>query len=257
MRKIFTLLALIALMLAAEKGWGQPWTYNFGTGIGSHTSGESTVFLPTPSSGTARVRVGTGSGQINLNNPGTTLGSGTELQIVAATGASTNKAGIHSWTSPSKIAYVRFLYRTTSSGNGNLNFSLGSSSLGSDNNGYTGSYNSAFVSFTITYSSGSISSVVRRSSGSNTTIASHGFSKDADHVVEVFANNSPSSSNYFRNGTTYTLDATRWDLWVDGTRVVTSGITANMAADLNLAGFAFYAESSTSNAASIYVDDIE
>jgi hypothetical protein len=257
MKQNLFFISLLALMLIAGKGWGQPWTYNFGTGTGSHTSGPSTDFLPAPLSGTARVRIGSGAGQISLNNPGTTLGSGTELQIVAATGTSTNKAGIYTWTSPSTIAYVRFLYRTTSSGNGNLNFSLGASALGSDNQGYTGSYSNAFVSFTITYASGSINSVVRRISGSNTNIASHGFSKDADHVVEVFANNSISSSNYFRNGTTYTLDASRWDLWVDGTRVVTSGTTANMAATANLDGFAFYAESSGSNAASIYVDDIE
>ncbi|NPV36161.1 MAG: T9SS type A sorting domain-containing protein [Bacteroidales bacterium] len=258
MKRIFTYILSLSLFMPAMVVWGQPWTYNFGTGNGSFTSGNSTSFLPSPSSGTARVRIGTGGGSINLNNPGTTLGTNTELQIVAATGTSTNKAGIYSWTSPSTTAYVRFLYRTTSSGNGNLNFSLGASALGSDNNGYTGSYNNALVSFTITYASGNISSVVRRASGNTTTITSHGFYKDTDQVVEVFGNNGSSSTTYYRAGTNYTLASQTWDLWVDGTRVVINGATAgSWGSSNNIEGFAFYAESSASNAASIYVDEIE
>ncbi|MGC8866573.1 MAG: hypothetical protein ACP5O2_12765, partial [Bacteroidales bacterium] len=246
------------LIFTFSASYAQPWTYNFGDQTGIHSSGFSTSFTPSPSSGTARVRVGNGGGSINMNNPGTSLGSETELEIVAATGTSTNKFGIYSWSSPSTYAYVRCKYRTTSSANGNLNFSLGASALGSDNNGYTGSYNNALVSFTITYSSGAISSVVRRSSGSNVTITNHGFVKDQDQVIEIFANNSNSNTTYHRGGTDYTLNSRTWDLWVDGEKKVNGGATAGTwAVGNNIEGFAFYAESSSSNSARIYIDDIE
>lgn len=173
-------------------------------------------------------------------------------------GASTNKFGVYDWSSPSTVAYVKAKFRTTSSGNGNLNFSLGTNTIASDNNSYTGQYNNSVTSFTITYASGSISTVVRRISGSNTAIASHGFEKDTNHEIEVYANNGGSAVSYSRSGTNYSLASQTWDLWVDGTRVVSGAAKAGtLASGTNINGFAFFAESSTSNAAWIYLDDLE
>lgn len=63
--KIIGLLFLIAGSLS----FAQPWNYEFGAGTGSiSTPGESTTFLPTPPSGTARVRIGTAGGSFNLEN---------------------------------------------------------------------------------------------------------------------------------------------------------------------------------------------
>lgn len=255
----------MAGLMISSVGWGQPWTYDFGTSTGSfnNASGNTeTFFTATPTNGgTYRIRCASsgnqGSGFV-LANPGTSLGSYTELQINASKSASTNKFGVYNWTSPTQVAYLKFKYRTTSSDNGKLNVSLGVNTLVSDNNGYTNQYNNSLVSLTITYVSGSIQDVVRRVNGSNSTITSHGFIKDTDQEVEIYANNSTGNSNYERNGTIYTLATKTWDLWVDGTITVTGAATAgNLAAGTNLSGFSFFAESSTNNAAYIYIDDIE
>jgi hypothetical protein len=257
---------LLAAVLFAGNGvtWGQPWTYNFGTGTGTANnsnsgSGKTDFFTSTPTGGgTYRVRIGTAGGSLILANPGTTLGTDTEVQLNAATSTSTNKFGVYDWTSPSTVAYLKLKYRTSSSGNGNLNISLGINTVANDNQGYTSHYNNSLTSLTIAYTSGSISSVVRRISGSNTTITSSGFSKDADQVIEIYANNDAASKNYNRAGTTYTLTTKTWDLWVDGTRTVTGAATAgSLTAGTNISGFGFFAESSTSNAAWIYIDDLE
>jgi len=241
-------------------GWGQPWNYDFGTGTGTHpTNTISTTFLTsTPANGgTYRVRTGNAGGTMVLANPGTSLGTATELQINAATSTSANKFGVYDWTSPSTVAYLKYKYRTTSTSNGNLNISMGVNTIASDNQGYTSHYNNSIASLTITYSSGAISSVVRRISGSNTTITGSGFSKDTDQLVEIYANNGTGSVNYTRSGSN-SLATKTWDLWVDGTKVVTNAATAgSLASGTNLSGFGFFAESSTGNVAWIYIDDLE
>jgi hypothetical protein len=72
----------------------QPWTYDFGTGTGTHpTNTVSTTFLTgTPGTGgTYRLRTGGAGGTMVLNNPGTSLGTGSEFQVNSATSTSTNK----------------------------------------------------------------------------------------------------------------------------------------------------------------------
>ncbi|GGP06566.1 hypothetical protein GCM10010992_27080 [Cloacibacterium rupense] len=243
-------------------GWGQ-WTYDFGTGTGTFNTSNtaSTTFLTsTPSGGgTYRVKMGNAvGGSFVLANPGTTLGTATELQVQASSSTSTNKFGVYDWTGPTTVAYLKAKVRTTSTGNGNLNISLGVNTIANDNQGYTSHYNNSITSLTIAYTSGAISSVVRRNSGANTTITSSGFAKDTNQQIEIYANNGAASTSYYKAGTTYTLATKTWDLWVDGTRVVTNGATANtLAAGTSLSGFSFFAESSTGNAAYFYIDDLE
>jgi len=254
------------MLFFASSSNAQPWTYDFGTGTGTFNTNNSnsTTFLngiaTTPSGGgTYRVRTSNSQGgSFVVANAGTSLGSASELQINSPTGASTGKFGVYDWTSPSTVAYLKTKIRTTSSGNGNLNISFGINTLANDNQGYTSHYNNSLASLTIAYTSGAISSVVRRISGSNTTISSSGFAKDTDQEVEIYANNSSGSLTYYRNGTTYTLATRTWDCWLGGTRIVNNGATAGtLAASTNLSGFGFFAESSASNAAFIYLDDLE
>ena len=253
----------MVLMLGVNVTNAQPWSYGFGTATGTHSSGESTTFisaltsLPT-NGGTYRVRIGSGSGSVVIANPGSSLGTTGELQLIASTGTSTNKFGVYNWSSTSTTGYVKYKLRTTSGGNGNLNFSFGTSIIGSDNNGYTNQYNNSIASFTIVYTSSNISSVVRRISGSNTQITSSGLADSTDQEIEVYANNSGSSQDYVRSGTTYTLATRTWDLWIDGTRIVNNAAKAgNLVSAVALSGFGFFAESSTSNSARFYIDDLE
>lgn len=195
-----------------------------------------------------------------LANPGTTLGSGSELQIVSPTSTSSNKTGVYDWTSPSQVGYVKYKVRTTSATNGNLNFSFGVNTLVSDNQGYTSHYNNTVTSFTIAYASGAISSVVRRISGSNSTISGSGLAKDSDQAIEVYASNSAGSEVYNRGGVDYTLNPQSWDLWVDGTKISPAlgwARAGSLSSGTNISGFGFFAESSTSNSAVFYIDDLE
>jgi hypothetical protein len=264
MKQIKQFLLVVTLFtIFANVGWGQ-WIYDFGTGTGSYNtaSGSSTTFFSsTPANGgTYRVRCAStgnqGAGFV-LANPGTTLGTGTELQINAAVTTSTSKFGVYDWTAPSTTAYMKFKLRTTSSGNGTLNINLGVNTLVTDNNGISSEYNNSLVSLSIIYAAGSISSVTRRISGSNTVVTGSGFSKDVDQVIEIYGNNGAGSVSYIKNNTSYTLATKTWDLWVDGVKTVTGAATAGTLVTGNLSGLGFFGESSTSNVAFMYLDDLE
>ena len=104
-----------------------------------------------------------------------------------------------------------------------------------------------------------ISTLRRRSLGSNIDISTGiPFIKDADQTIEIYCNNSNVATSYLRAGTTYTLGVQQWDLWVDGTLALDDAEKGNtLGSNTALSGFAFFAESSTSNAAKIYIDDLE
>jgi hypothetical protein len=258
----------LMFVIHTSYGWGQPWIYDFGTGTGSYNtaSGVSTSFFTsTPvNGGTYRIRCATagnqGSGFI-LANPGTSLGTGTELQINASITASTNKFTVYGWTSPTPVAYLKFGLRTTSASNGSLAIHLGdggASTIFQDNNGYT-SYNNSISTLLITYNAGAIASVQRRTSGAWNNIVGSGISKDANNSIEIYANNEATSTTYSRSGSN-SLNAQSWDLWVDGTKISPSGgwsVAGTLASGTNLNGFGFFGESSTANAAFIYLDDFE
>lgn len=260
--QILVLLSFFALSSLTLNA--QPWTYDFGTGSGSHivNNAFSTTFLndikPTPvGGGTYRVRRGGQGGGLFVANPGTTLGSESELQIQGASGTATNKFTVFGWDNPSKIAYMKFKMRTTSSASGYIAFHLGSG-LGDfyqNNVGYT-TFSNSMIVLQINYTSGAISSVVRRNNG-NTNITGHGFLKDANQEIEIYANNE-TTAVYYKKDVNYSLNARSWDLWVDGIKISPSGgfsSAGTLAGDVDLAGFGFLGENS--NSANVYLDDLE
>jgi hypothetical protein len=258
-------LALILILSSLVFSEAQPWTYDFSdttaTANNSNSgSGKLNHFKGTPAGGgTYRVRIGTQGGSLVLANPGTSLGAGTEAQLTAATGGSSNKFTVYNWDTPSTQFYLKFKMRTTSSGAGTQVLHIGSGTgIFADNNGFT-SYNISITTLRINYASGSISSVQRRINGSDVTISSSGIAKDSDQEIEVYANNSSTSTTYIKSGSN-SLNSQSWDLWVDGVKISPSGGWAKSgtwSADASIAGFGFFAESSTSNAAVLYIDDLE
>jgi hypothetical protein len=254
---------LIFSLLFSVAGLGQVWTYDFGTGTGTHpTNTISTTFLTsTPAGGgTYRVRTGAAGGVFTLANPGTSLGTGSELQMQSSTSTATNKFGVYDWTTPSTVAYLKAKIRTTSASTGNLNISLGINTLANDNQGYTSHYNNSITSFTVAYAAGAISNITRRTAGVNNAVAGTGLAKDTDQAIEIYANNGAASTTYYTGGTTYTLNSQQWDLWVGGTKISPAGGWARagtLASGVNMSGFGFFAESSTTNSAVFYIDDLE
>ncbi|HUH75153.1 MAG TPA: T9SS type A sorting domain-containing protein [Chitinophagales bacterium] len=267
MRRFYSLTSalLISFALSFLTLNAQPWSYDFGTGTGTYTvnNSASIIFLNnielTPSNGgTYRVRRGNQDGGFTVANPGTSLGSGSELQIQGPTGGSTNKLTVYGWDNPAKVAYVKFKMRTKSSATGSVGFHLGSgaSTVFQDGFGYS-NFTNSIVAFQISYASGGISSVVRRNNVSNTPISNHGFLKDTDQEIEVYANNATTSANYNKGGSN-SLNARSWDLWVDGVKISPAGgffSAGNWEGDIDIAGFGFFTESN--NNVYVYLDDLE
>src|SRR5437764_501854 len=88
------------IIIATVQGLhAQSWGYDFG----SQTSlfdqqGSSTGFLPAPPNGSAFVSIGSGGGSFTLDNPGTSLGSASELAQAPSGSNSVNKFGIYNYT---------------------------------------------------------------------------------------------------------------------------------------------------------------
>ena len=260
------LLAFFALMLFPDLASAQPWTYDFGTGTGSHTSTTaSTVFLPataaTPASGLTRVRCGTNPGSFTLANPGLAgLGTGSEMQFTGNTNStSTSKMSIYDYTA-AKVGYVKFNIAFTGGTNGVFRFSLGDGATFSDSNGMNVAQTFAAVQWTktsataISYAFLSGGSFITTGLSNPTTTFTQ--SGTPVYLVEVYANNETTSQNYTRSGSN-TLAAGTWDLWVDGTKVGNNLAKGNLTANVNFDSLAFNTQSSVTAPGSIYLDDIE
>lgn len=260
---------LFLLLVATGTLWGQTvWTYDFGTGIGNHTSSTaSTSFLPTPSTGggTARVRVGTNPGSITLANPGlTNLGTGSELQITTnSSSTSTTKFSIYDFTA-SKEGYLKFKIAFNVGTVGTYQLSIGDGASFSDNNNMAMSQVFAGIQWIFSSSSNITYNVLNGSStygttglpaNSSTTL----FSKGTSNVyeIEIYYNNTTSPISYSRSGSN-SLENAKWDLWVNGSKIATLS-KGGLGTNANIDSFAFNHQLSVSNIdrGVLYLDDFE
>lgn len=253
---------VLSFCLSISTAFAQPWTYDFGTATGTANnsnsgSGNTGFFTGTPSGGgTYRVRIGSAGGNLTLGDA-TSLGSGSEAALTAATSTSSNKFTIYNWNTPSTTSYVKFGLRSTSAGNGNIDIHLGNG-IGLFTDNTNSAYNNSLAVVRLVYTGGTLA-VSRRISGSFSAIASSGIAKDTDNTIEIYGNNGSSGTTYTKSGSN-SLNAQSWDLWVDGVKISPSGgwpRAGTLASNVNLAGIGFFAESSASNAAVIYLDDFE
>lgn len=258
--KAFLLFFVLAL---CNTSWGQPWTYDFGSGTGSHTSTTaSTSFLPTPTSGTARVRVGTNPGSIQMVNPGiAALGSATELQIASNTGStSTTKFSIYDYTT-GKTGYIKFKIAFSGGTNGVYKFSLGDGATFSDNN----AMNTSQIFSGIEWSLGTSSTVTYKvlnagtygTTGISNSTTQFVQSTSTIYKVEIYANNTTSPTSYYRGGNSYSLTNATWDLWIDGSLVSAGLAKGSLGTDANFDSFSFNHQTSSTTPGILYLDDIE
>ncbi len=262
LRKLQSFL-LSLLLIGATESVAQPWSYDFGSGTGSFTSSTaSTTFLPTPASGTARVRVGTNPGSFVLANPGvTTLGSGSELQMTSNTGStSTTKFSIHDYTA-GKSGYVSFKVSFRGGTNGVYNFSLGDGATFSDNNAISTAQTFASMRWSLGASNAITYNVLNGSTYGTTGISNSTtlFTQDTTivYTVEIYANNTTGSINYGRSGSSFSLPSDSWDLWVNGTRVGTALASGGLDNDVNIDSWAINHQVSASTPGTLYLDDFE
>lgn len=262
-RSYILVIALFLLVLGSPSVLAQPWTYDFGTGTGSFTSSTaSTSFLPAPTSGTARVRVGTNPGLFAMVNPGlSSLGSGSELQFTSNTGsASTSKFSVYDYTA-SKSGYMKFKIAFSGGTNGVYNLSIGDGANFSDNL----AIGTAQVFAGLRWSFGA-SNAITYNVLNNTTYGTTGisnpttlFTQDTStiYTVEIYYNNTTSSADYYRSGTTYSVTNATWDLWVNGTRVGTGLAKGGLGTNVNIDSYAFNHQVSAATPGTLYLDDIE
>lgn len=251
------------LLLIGHGVWGQVWTYNFGNSTGSFTSSTaSTNFLPTPGSGTARVRVGTNPGSISLENPGlANLGTDSELKITSNTGStSTTKFSVYDYVA-SKIGCLKFSISMNGGTNGVYNLTLGDGASFSDNNAMATAQSLVGMSWSLSTSNSVAFSVLNGSTFGNTGVSNSStlFSQGTSNIynIEVYFNNESSTKNYSRGGITYNINSSKWDLWINGVLIGDDLAKGGISSNVNIDSFAFNHQVSSSTPGSIYIDDIE
>jgi autotransporter-associated beta strand protein len=253
---------LILVFCSGTESWGQPWTYDFGTSTGNYTSSSaSETFLPNPSSGTDRVRVGTNPGSIILANPGISLGSGSELQITSNTGSSsTTKFSVYNYTA-SKFGYVKFKIAFSGGTNGVYNFTIGDGSTFSDNNAMSTSQIFSGLRWSLLTTNAVTFEVLNNTTWGSTGISNSTtlFSQSSsnEYLIEIYYNNTTGTLDYSRTGTTYSITNAKWDIWVDGTLIGNDLAKGGIASDVNIDSWAFNHQSSATTPGTIYIDDIE
>lgn len=226
------------------------WNYDFGSGTGSFTGGESTTFLPPPPSdgGTARVRVGSGGGQFSLVNPG----SGRSSLVGTASGStSVNKFSIYDFVGTGLFSVEAEL--TFSGGDsGNWQLFVGNGATFTNNSGFVMA--ETFTGLRWDYEPAAGLTMSRRADGSESWLVSGlpTLSQNTSTTLAIYGNNTTAAVTYGD----HTLAPGTWDLWVDGAAVSTGLPKASLPTGTTIDSLMFYGASSTANAATLTVDTL-
>lgn len=251
----FTILCFFTFFSVST--FSQPWVYDFGTAssVFNTVNSSSTSFLPTPSSGTARVRIGNNGGSFNLNNPGLTdLGSGSELNAIAASSSSVNKMSIYDYTAY-KSFYTRFFIRFDGGTSGTWYFFQGNGNSFSDNN--TFSNNEVFSGIKWIFGANGTISLNYRNGSSWVSPGNNPFRQSATYKIEIYGNNTTSTISYaYNNCSSNSLAPDKWDIWVNGNLAGDDVSKSGLPNNSDIDSWMFYSENSTGNVANIYLDDI-
>jgi len=257
-------LLFFIMMSVCVNLFAQPWEYSFGTGTGSYTTSNtaSTTFLPSPQTngGTARIRVSNGgNGGFYLSNAGlSTLGSETELRIVAPSNTSVSKFSIYDYTA-GKSFTLRFSILfgdasgSTAATSGTFYLFVGDGAMYSDNNTFTGSQ--VFTSIKWVFGNSGAITTTYRSTSTWTALGSTPFSQGSVYLVDIYGNNTTNTINY-TYGTSQSVAANKVDVWVNGVLVGNDLSKAQLGDNVNIDSFLFYCENSTNNVANLFIDDI-
>jgi len=240
----------------------QPWGYDFGTNTGSFSSpgASSLIFLPQAPSGNDKVIMSSQGGSFNLQNPGvSSVGSDSELRLVASSTGSGNKFSVYSYT-PGRTFYTAFeiLFGDssgqTSANSGYIYFAQGSGDTFSSGNSFdaTQSFSALYWQF----GSGGTLTAKYRGASAWSDIGSYVFSQGTSYKVEIYGNNSTVAASYFFNGSNYSVGANRQDIWVNGVRIGQALAKATIANNVNIDSFYFMGTSSTGNVANVFIDSI-
>lgn len=253
---------LLFYFLPSTYIFGQPWSYDFGTSTNSLSTSNtvSTTFLPEPQSGggTDRVRVSNAQGGgFYLENQVIFFGSGSYLRIVAPTGTSVNKFSIYDYTAGNSFT-IRFRVRFgdvnggSTATSGTYYFFIGDGTSYSDNSTFAGAQ--VFTGIRWVFGNSGAITTSYRNIGAWSAISGNPFSQGNSYIVDIYGNNSTNTINY-TYGTSQSVAANTFDLWIDGALVGDDLGKAQLSNNVNIDSWMFYGESSAGNVANIFLDD--
>jgi hypothetical protein len=245
-------ISLALLLAVASVATAQTWTYDFGTGTDVYdTPGPSTSFLPPASRGTARVSL-SGDGSFTLVNPGTTLGTNSELQVLSSSSVRLNKFGIYGYPE-GNTAHIKFSMRFSRNRAGSWYFYLGNG--GSFSNDEPADPNESFLGLRWSFDlAGTVTASIHQNSGW-TDLPDGSFLQNTDYTVDIYANNSADPAAYDKNGGYYMAPNTA-DIWINNT-LVADDVAKLALADLSgIDSWMFYGQDANSTAMLI-LDDLQ
>ena len=268
MKKIFLFVGACTLVFSLS-AQNTIWKYDFGTAASAspYTSStyanNGTVVPPTSTgntgaAGVAGVKVGSSDGSVTLTTNGLAGGTGAELQMIGAITAGT-KFGIANYAGTTVGAFqCNFSINTTTSGRYLLY--LGNGTNFSNGNGFNGSQ--TFANLNINYGGGTSTAAINWYNGTgyvSTGMTQTTVTRSAAHTVIFFMNNSMASTSYDNsNGMTGTLAAGTYDIWMDGTKILTGATTTGLAANTAITSMnlLYIAAGTTGATPTINVDNI-
>ena len=259
--------AIFCVLMSNATIFGQTSTQNFGTGTGSQTSQTaSTSFLPNPTSGTTYARAGAvaPNAPIVLADTSNPLGTaGSYVRGVASSSTSVAKFSPMIGYTGSTEFYTSFkvLFGDAAAGNtassGTWSFYQGAGAMYSDANNFSGAQ--VFTGLTFTYGAGgALNLAYRNGSVSSTTgLTQTAFNQGTVYTVEIVGNNKASGAiNYTYNGAAQSVAVQKFDLYINGALIGDDLAEALLPGGTNIASNTFIGQSSTANAANVFVDDV-
>jgi predicted RNA-binding protein with TRAM domain len=246
-------LSLLLVVMVGGKSWGQTpnGILDFGTTANNTTA-------TTANTGFGGVRVGTGGGGFTIQNPGQSIGANGELKGIAPTSGSINSVGITSteYGANATTFTISFELHLSGGSSGTWYFFAGNgTSFGTAQS--TG-FMSAHLFTGISWAFGASSAITTNNRvGANWSAVglSTPFAQGTSYFVTIVGNNSGSSVSYGASNA-YSVAANKQDLWVNGTLVGNDLAKGELANNTSINAFRFYSESSTSNVATIALDNI-
>lgn len=237
------------------------WTYDFSNFEGIYnTNAVNTSFLPTPSSGTATVSIGTGGGSIKVENPGIAhFGSESKLAIQSPTNNSPNKFSLTDYT-PANTFYTRFDFLIGTSTGGTL--SSGIDFLFIQGNGSNFSNASTFMnneSFSVlrmTTEASSGLSIKYATSTDVITISTSLMKQRNYYTMEIVGNNSNALISYQYAGNAEHVNPQTYDLYLNGVLIGDDLQKAGLSANSPIDSWMFYSVNSASNLGHFFIDNI-
>ena len=205
-----------------------------------------------------QVRVGSGGGSFTIQNAGQSIGNQGEIRGIAPSTGSINSIDVTSTSfgTAAQTFTISFEIYFSGGSSGTWYFFAGNGASFGSTSGFTSAQ--IFTGLQFVYgASNAIATNNRAGGGWSSSLSGPPFAQNTAYYVTIVGNNSASTVNYGASNA-YSVAANKFDLWINGTLSAACDDLGKGAlpATTNINAFRFYSESSTSNVATIALDNI-